>query len=429
MRTRILCLTVLVILAVLALATGVPAAGGFAPSEIAARQASLVVNTTSDTHDGACDAAHCSLREALNAAYSNPGPDTISFNIPPGDPGCDAAGVCTIRPTTSLPPIMNAGTTLDGFSQPGALPNSSPSGPINAVYKIVLDGSAVPFYPAAIELRSSGNLVRGLVIQSFYDGVAVIDADDNHIEGNFIGTDALGATAAGNRCHGVSISGNQGGNGSHSNVVGGSSPQARNLISGNGCVAVGIGHGAHNKVQGNIIGADASGTLPLSNQGNGVYVYNAATDDWIGGSAAGEANLIAYNDGHGVEVSGGLGAVRNTITRNRIHGNAERGIALLGGANDGQPAPVITAATAFAVSGSACAGCTIEVFSDADGEGAVYEGTTIAGGGGAWSFNKAGGVAGPNVTATATDGAGNSSEFSAPMSALKPSAYLPLVIK
>jgi hypothetical protein len=33
------------------------------------------------------------------------------------------------------------------------------------------------------------------------------------------------------------------------------------------------------------------------------------------------------------------------------------------------------------------------------------------------------------VTATATDGAGNTSEFSAPASALPTSAYLPLIIR
>jgi hypothetical protein len=75
------------------------------------------------------------------------------------------------------------------------------------------------------------------------------------------------------------------------------------------------------------------------------------------------------------------------------------------------------------------AGCTIELFSDADGAGAVYEGTTTAGPAGAWTFGKPDGVAGPNVTATATDSAGNTSEFSAPARALQPVASLPLLLK
>ncbi len=428
MRTRIIYIAVIVLLAVLA--AGDSVAGRPAPAEIDAGQASLVVNTTSDAYDGACDATHCSLREAILATENDPGPDVIAFNIPPGDPGCDAAGVCTIRPTTALPAIMDAGTTIDGFSQPGAHPNSSPVGQaLNAVYKIVLDGSEIPPYPDAIQIRSAGNLVRGLVIQHFNGGIFVIDEDDNRIEGNFIGTDALGANAAGNACDGVTISGLEGGRGSHNNVVGGSSPEARNLISGNGCAGVAVGPGENNKVQGNLIGTDASGTLPLSNNGDGVYVYNAAVNNTIGGQAAGEANLIAFNGWYGVEVSGGYGAAGNTITRNRIRSNARQGIALLGGGNAGVVAPAITTATPSTVSGEACAGCTIEVFSDADDEGAVYEGTTTASPTGAWTFGDPGGIAGPHVTATATDAAGNTSEFSAAAHILQHPVYLPLLLR
>lgn len=394
---------------------GSTATGRFAASEISGTQVSLVVNTTSDSSDGTCDVSHCSLREAINAANTNAGADTISFNIPPDNPGCNTNAICTIQPTIALPAITNDATTIDGFSQPGASPNSNPFGQgLNAVYKIVLDGSLVPYYPAAFELRSSGNLVRGLVIQHFYDGIFVLDADNNHIEGNYIGTDAQGSSVAGNLCHGVSISGVEGEKGSSNNVLGGSTPQARNLIAGNGCVGVGIGPGGNNKVQGNIIGADASGTLPLPNDGDGVYVYNASKNNLIGGQAAGEANLIAFNGDYGVEIHGGFGAVGNTISRNRIHSNSDLGIALFNGGNAGLEAPTITALTSSTVSGKACSACTVEVFSDADGEGAVYEGTTTADVAGTWSFDKPAGLSGPNLTATATDASGNTSEFSAP---------------
>jgi CSLREA domain-containing protein len=378
-------------------------------------EGNYVVNTTSDLSDGDCDETHCSLREAILSAYYNPGPDTITFNIPASDPGCDAAGVCVIRPTSSLPEILDGDTTIDGFSQPGASPNSNPSGlGLNAVYKIVLDGSSIQFYPAGISLRSSGNLVRGLVIQNFYDGIDVVDADDNHIEGNFIGTNAQGDSAAGNACHGVSISGVMEGAGSKNNVLGGSNPQARNLISGNGCVGVGIGPVGNNIVQGNIIGADASGTQAIPNAGKGIRVFNVSNNNLIGGQASGEANLIAFNGGDGVEIDGSYGAQGNTITRNRIHTNLGLGIALLGGANVGLVAPAITALSDTYVSGTACPTCTIEVFSDTDGEGAVFEGSTTADASGIWSFNKPGGIDGPNVTATATDGDGNTSQFSMP---------------
>jgi hypothetical protein len=42
-------------------------------------------------------------------------------------------------------------------------------------------------------------------------------------------------------------------------------------------------------------------------------------------------------------------------------------------------APVIMAVTATAVSGTACSGRTVEIFSDAEDEGRVYEGSVVAG--------------------------------------------------
>src|SRR5690606_17307512 len=42
----------------------------------------LIVNTTSDTNDGACNASHCSLREAIIASNATSSiRDTIQFNI------------------------------------------------------------------------------------------------------------------------------------------------------------------------------------------------------------------------------------------------------------------------------------------------------------------------------------------------------------
>lgn len=386
-----------------------------------ATQAGLVVNTTDYTDDGTCDAAHCSLREAINAANTRAGSDTITFHIPSRDPGCNGAGVCTIRLATSSVPLTDDETTIDAYTQPGASQNTNPFGqPINAVLKIVLDGWGLPTCcPAGLDIRSSGNVVRGLVIQRFYTGIEVVDADGNRFEGNFIGTDVHGSADLGNRCNGILISGVQGGPGSSNNVVGGSQPQPRNLISGNGCSGVQIGPTGNNRVQGNYVGSDATGAVPLPNDGSGVRVFNVTQDNQIGGGAQGEANLIAFNGQNGVTIDGVFGAaVRNTITRNRIHSNTGKGIGLIRGGNEGLAAPVITAASTTQVSGTACAQCVIEVFSDGNDEGATYEGTATADAAGNWTLTKPAGLAGPNVTATATDGDGNTSEFSAPVGVL-----------
>lgn len=378
----------------------------------------LVVNTTDDTDDGTCDATHCSLFEAINYANIHAGSDTISFKIPSSDQGCDGSGVCTIRPTSFSVYLSDDGTTIDGYTQPGATPNTNPFGqPINAVLKIVLDGSLLPeCCYSGLDIRSSDNVVLGLVVHRFYTGIYVVDANGNRFEGNFIGTDVQGKTGLGNRCSGISISGVQGGSGSSNNKVGGSTPQARNLISSNGCVGVEIGPTGNNQVQGNYVGSDVTGTAPLPNNTDGIYIFNVSQDNLIGGVAEGQANLIAFNGGDGVQVLGGYGAKHNTITRNRIHSNTGKGIALLSGGNEGRAAPVITTASATQVSGTACANCTIEIFSDAVDEGAIYEGTTTADASGNWTLTKTGGLTGPYVTATATDANGNTSEFSAPMS-------------
>jgi hypothetical protein len=61
--------------------------------------------------------------------------------------------------------------------------------------------------------------------------------------------------------------------------------------------------------------------------------------------------------------------------------------------------------------GTACADCTVDVYSDSGDEGQVWHGFVIADGAGNWKYF--GPVSGPNVTATATNAAGSTSEFSA----------------
>ena len=65
------------------------------------------------------------------------------------------------------------------------------------------------------------------------------------------------------------------------------------------------------------------------------------------------------------------------------------------------------------VRGRACAGCTVDLYSDDEDEGQTYEGSTVAGSDGAFEAKVKPG--GPNVTATATDAQGNTSPFSQPL--------------
>jgi hypothetical protein len=99
----------------------------------------------------------------------------------------------------------------------------------------------------------------------------------------------------------------------------------------------------------------------------------------------------------------------NQITQNSISNNAKKGICLNSGANDSINAPVITGQSPFV--GTAPANSSVEIFSDSTDQGRFYETTVTADGAGNWTWS--GTPAGPQVTATATDAAGNTSEFSA----------------
>jgi hypothetical protein len=81
--------------------------------------------------DGICDATStgnvCTLRAAIeesNATTTDA--DIIYFNIPAAFRDPDS-GVATFKPTTPLPPITDQ-VTIDGYTQPGASPNTKAVG-------------------------------------------------------------------------------------------------------------------------------------------------------------------------------------------------------------------------------------------------------------------------------------------------------------
>ncbi len=73
---------------------------------------------------------------------------------------------------------------------------------------------------------SAGSLISGLVINNFSQYGISVDSGKNTIAGNFIGLTADGNTAAANS-FGIYI------NNAANNVIGGTTPADRNIISGN----------------------------------------------------------------------------------------------------------------------------------------------------------------------------------------------------
>ncbi len=149
-----------------------------------------------------------------------------------------------------------------------------------------------------IGVDASGNGVGNLISGNTASGVNVSGAAStaNLLAGNSIGTDLTGEAALGNGSFGVFISDQSSGN-----TIGGTTPEAANLISGNSGGGIGMqGTGVTgNVVQGNLIGTTAAGTAKLGNGGTGVLVIG--TENTIGGSDPSAGNVIADNI-NGVEI-------------------------------------------------------------------------------------------------------------------------------
>jgi hypothetical protein len=278
----------------------------------------------------------------------------------------------------------------------------------------------------------SGNGEHGVLIQE-------VGTTGNRAKGNYIGTDRTGTSNLGNGGDGVRIAA-----GATGNVIGGAAASARNVISGNNFVGVAIGNAgtSGNRVLGNFVGTDRTGTADLGNGAEGVLITSGASGNVIGAVAAGGGNLIAHNVAEGVLVLSGTG---NAVLGNRIFANGGLGIDL---GNDGvtdndlddpDPGanllfnfPVIDVArltpAGLRVRGSINTETNktvrIEFFaSPAPEPGERAEGKrflgfviVMTGSGHDASFNvllpSAGVLAGQVITATATDELGNTSEFS-----------------
>jgi hypothetical protein len=185
-------------------------------------------------------------------------------------------------------------------------------------------------------LDSSGNVVGGTepgdgnVISGNHASGVVLDlpnAQHNQVLGNLIGTDASGRTAVPNLIDGVFVL-----NGASNNVIGGTSALARNLISGNlgRGVEIDLPSTTGNQVQGNYIGTDVTGSLPLGNQDQGVLLGNTS-GNVVGGTAAGSGNVIAANLFNGIYIGdGGGNSVLGNLIGTDASGTLARGNALDG---------------------------------------------------------------------------------------------------
>jgi titin len=202
------------------------------------------------------------------------------------------------------------------------------------------------------------------------------------------------------------------GGGAQNSIIGGKERGEANVISGNQSAGVLIrGSGTSgNVIKGNFIGPDSSGSKELR-QGTEIWMLEGPQGNVIGGTAEGEGNIIAHSGTVGVLIDG-ADTTGNTIRGNSIRSDGRDAIVSKNGGNLGLAQPTI--GSAGPLRGTACAGCTVDVYSGSE-ESQVYEGSTTADASGAFTFD--GALSGSLVTATATDAGGNTSPYSEPFAA------------
>ncbi len=335
-----------------------------------AKAAAFTVTTTTDGGAG-------SLRQAIFDTNSNPGADTITFNIPSGDPNRNpTTGVCTFSVNPVLPTITDP-VTLDGTTQPGyaGLPlidlkraNSNAAGNgltitagnstvrgfiirgfggygivsstnggnrITSCYIGTDAAGTIQFtnFLGGIQLNTPNNTIGGIngttpggactgdcndIAGNTGNGIDIVGsgATGNLVTGDFIGTNRTGTAAIRSNQSGIRI------NGAPNNTIGGTTPQARNLISGQDISGISItGSGSTgNTVRGNYIGTNTTGTAAVANQGGGIFC--SGSSNIIGGTIAGAGNLISGNGLVGASFgTDGIALQNSAMPGNTVVGN------------------------------------------------------------------------------------------------------------
>ncbi|HEY7090447.1 MAG TPA: hypothetical protein VH518_20285 [Tepidisphaeraceae bacterium] len=144
-----------------------------------------------------------------------------------------------------------------------------------------------------------GNLISGNKSYGIYiNGDVTTGHGSNVIQGNLIGTDRTGMAALPNKSHGVYILS------SANNLIGGTDTGARNIISGNGVNGIDIDlSSSFAVIQGNYIGVNITGTAALANVNDGIFLGATSGDATIGGPTPGAGNVISGNGDTGVLLS------------------------------------------------------------------------------------------------------------------------------
>jgi len=275
----------------------------------------FVVTTTADTGTVG------TLRYAIDYSNANPtisasAPNQIMFKIP-------GVGLQTISLSSALPPIMQP-VVIDGYSQAGSSTNTAIIDDAEtdvAVLTVQIDPAEMDHDPNGLTIEAPNTTVDGLSITGFSGAGIALEPSLNTVGGalgDTIWGDFIGVSQFNPKTFNPVSSKTANANGvgilidSPNNVIGGTTPQYRNVIQGNsaGGVILYGSQGTRNTLDTNFI---------LDNGGDGVLVLSATNQigQAIGQGPSGAGNVISGNAANGVHILG-PSARGNVVSNNEI---------------------------------------------------------------------------------------------------------------
>src|SRR5262245_58327729 len=309
----------------------------------------ITVTTTAD--DNVAKDGSVSLREAIQAINNgSAGADTDISNQIPGAFGMNDTINFNISMAGTVQTINVGGTgngalpallkpmTINGYSEMGASMNTLANSD-NAKILIELNGANAGPNADGILVAASGagSTIQGLAINRFSLNGIELQGGGATIAGNFVGTNPQGNAAEPNQNDGIHVSN------SSNNVIGGTTPAARNVASGNqidGIHVVGTtgSPATGNLIQGNFVGVNAAGTGSVGTQairgaagtpaGNFVFgiEISGGNANTVGGATAAARNVVGFNAA-GIEVDDGG---QNNIIQGNFSGVGADGVTPVG---------------------------------------------------------------------------------------------------
>ncbi len=272
-----------------------------------------VVTSTADSGDNT-NAAPGTFRRALVDANNHAGFDAIRFDL-------SGSGVKTIVVKNYFPDIADdSGVMIDGTQSDD---------------KIQIDGSQTQGHHGLRITSNNnvvkGLVINGVKDGA---GISIEGGDNNVLSGNFIGTDPSGTSAKGNHsaillnnAHNNTIGGTEG------VTPGGACTGDCNLLAGNRFHGIVLDAGSsNNRVWGNLIGLNRQGTAVLYNTEDGILVADSP-NNLIGGDTPQKRNVISGN--RVVDIELGLDGSHGNVVQGNWIGFNSAGSALVAPSNVG----------------------------------------------------------------------------------------------